>query len=206
EGFAVPDQAMTRALDNLSNQVSYATDFSEGGEDLAYALLDLARAGRAAISDLRYYFEAKLDNFSSPLAKAQLGAALALYGDRTRAAEAFAAAVEDLEKPDERYRYRADYGSRLRDTAAVLALAAEFAPAGIDLSALSQQLADLRDATSWSSTQEDAWTLVAAANLARSATAGKVTVDGEALEGTVYRKYDDVVIKGSPVKIGRAHV
>jgi len=201
EGFAVPDQAMTRALDNLSNQVSYATDFSEGGEDLAYALLDLARAGRAAISDLRYYFEAKLDNFSSPLAKAQLGAALALYGDRTRAAEAFAAAVEDLEKPDERYRYRADYGSRLRDTAAVLALAAEFAPAGIDLSALSQQLADLRDATSWSSTQEDAWTLVAAANLARSATAGKVTIDGEALEGTVYRKYDDVVIQGSPVTV-----
>ncbi len=204
EGFAVPDQAMTMALDNLSNQVSYASDFTSGGEDLAYALLDLARAGRAAISDLRYYFEAKLGNFSSPLAKAQLGAALALYGDRTRAADAFAAAVEDLKKADDRYRYRADYGSQLRDTAAVLALAAEFSPAGIDLSALSQQLADLRDAARWSSTQEDAWTLVAAANLARSATAGKVTVDGEALEGTVYRKYDDVVIQGSPVTVRNA--
>jgi uncharacterized protein YfaS (alpha-2-macroglobulin family) len=201
EGFTVPDQAMTMALDNLSNQVSYASDFSEGGEDLAYALLDLARAGRAAISDLRYYFEAKLDNFSSPLAKAQLGAALALYGDRTRAAEAFAAAVEQLQKPDDRYRYRADYGSQLRDTAAVLALAAEFSPTGIDLAKLSQQLADFRDAARWSSTQEDAWTLVAAANLARSATAGKVTVDGEAIEGTVYRRYDDVVLKGSPVTV-----
>jgi len=201
EGFAVPDQAMTMALDNLSNQVSYAADFSTGGEDIAYALLDLARAGRAAISDLRYYFEAKLDDFSSPLAKAQLGAALALYGDRTRAAEAFAVAVEELKKPDDRYRWRTDYGSQLRDTAAVLALAAEFAPTGIDLVALTQQLADLRDATRWSSTQEDAWTLVAAANLARSATAGKVTVDGEALEGTVYRRYDDVVIQGSPVTV-----
>jgi len=201
EGFAVPDQAMTMALDNLSNQVSYAADFSEGGEDLAYAMLDLARAGRAAISDLRYYLEAKLDNFSSPLAKAQLGAALALYGDRTRAAEAFAAAVEGLKKSDDRYRYRADYGSQLRDTAAVLALAAEFSPAGIDLVALTEQLANLRDAARWSSTQEDAWTLVAASALARSATIGKVTVDGEPLEGTVYRRYDDIVLKGSPVTV-----
>jgi len=201
EGYAVPDQAMTMALDNLSNQVSYASDFTSGGEDIAYALLDLARAGRAAIGDLRYYLEARLDAFSSPLAKAQLGAALALYGDRTRAAEAFAAAVEDLKVAEDRYRYRADYGSRLRDTAAVLALAAEFSPAGIDLAALTQQLADLRDATRWSSTQEDAWTLVAASALARSATLGKVTVDGEALEGTAYRRYDDVVIAGSPVTI-----
>jgi alpha-2-macroglobulin len=201
EGFAVPDQAMTMALDNLGNQLSYATDFSSGGEDIAYALLDLARAGRAAISDLRYYFEAKLDAFSTPLAKAQLGAALALYGDRTRAAEAFAAAVEGLKVPDDRYRWRTDYGSQLRDTAAVLALAAEFTPSGIDLGALTQQLADLRDATRWTSTQDDAWTLVAAANLARTAGTGKVTIDGEALEGTVYRKYDDVVIEGSPLVI-----
>src|SRR5690606_35927763 len=156
----------------------YATDFSSGGEDIAYALLDLARAGRAAIGDLRYYLEAKLNAFSSPLAKAQLGAALALYGDRTRAAEAFTAAVEALQQPDDRRRYRADYGSRLRDTAAVLALAAEFSPPGIDIAALSQQLADLRDAARWSSTQEDAWTLVAASALSRSAQSGKVTIDG----------------------------
>src|SRR5690606_35900378 len=138
---------------------------SSGGEAIAYALLDLARAGRAAIGDLRYYLEAKLDAFSSPLAKAQLGAALALYGDRTRASEAFAAAVDDLKKSEERYRYREDYGSRLRDTAGVLALAAEFSPAGIDLSALAEQLSGLRDAARGSSTQEDAWTLVAASAL-----------------------------------------
>ena len=38
----------------------------------------------------------KLDNFGSPLAKAQIGAALALYGERTRAETGFAAAVADL--------------------------------------------------------------------------------------------------------------
>jgi alpha-2-macroglobulin len=189
EGYAVPEQALTMALDSLGNQVSYATDFDRGGEGIAYALYDLARAGRASIGDLRYYLEARLHNFASPLAQAQLGAALALYGDRTRAATAFAAAVEGLERPERRNSYRVDYGSRLRDTAGVLALAAEFSPAGVDLVALTADLAERRDAQRYTSTQEDAWTLLAAAALARDAGDGTVTVDGEALTGTVYRRY-----------------
>jgi uncharacterized protein YfaS (alpha-2-macroglobulin family) len=190
EGYDVQDEAMSRALDNLSNQVSYASDFSDGGEAIAYALHDLARAGRAAIGDLRYYLEARLDAFGSPLAKAQLGAALALYGDRTRAATAFAAAIEGLKVPEEKYAYRMDYGSQLRDTAAVLALAAEFTPSGVDLAALAQQLADLRDKVRWTSTQEDAWTLVAAAALGRQASDGSINLDGETLSGSVYRRFD----------------
>ena len=191
EGYDVPDVALSRALDNLGNQVSYASDFSNGGQDIAYALHDLARAGRAAIGDLRYYLEARLDNFATPLAKAQLGAALALYGDRTRAAKAFQAAVESLKVPEERYAYRGDYGSRLRDTAAVLALAAEFEPSGVDLAGLTADLARLRDGVRWTSTQEDAWTLIAAAALGRQSADGSVSVDGEALTGAVYRRYDD---------------
>ncbi len=190
-GYTVPDTALSMALDNLVNQVSYATDFTSGGEDIAYALYDLARAGRAAIGDLRYYLEAKLDAFATPLAKAQLGAALALYGDRSRAAEAFAAAVEATATKDDPKVWRADYGSQLRDTAAVLALAAEAKPAGIDLAKLTQRLADLRDTVRWTSTQEDAWTLIAAAALAHEAGDGKVTIDDEALSGQIYRRYHD---------------
>jgi uncharacterized protein YfaS (alpha-2-macroglobulin family) len=189
KGFAIPDQAMQSALDNLGNQVSYASDFSNGGQDLAYALYDLARAGRAAIGDLRYYLEAKLDAFGSPLAQAHLGSALALYGDRTRAATAFEAAIEGLQTPDNPRSWRNDYGSQLRDTAAVLALAAEFTPAGVDLSALAKQLATLRDHERWTSTQEDAWTLVAAAALQKTATSGSITIDGQPLTGTVYQHY-----------------
>jgi len=200
-GYTVPELAMTRALDNLAAQLAYATDFSNGGEDVAYALYDLARAGRAAIGDLRYYLEARLDAFGSPLAKAQLGAALALYGDRTRAATAFEAAVEALGVSEERYRYRSDYGSRLRDTAGVLALAAEFTPSGIDLGALAEDLGNLRDAERWTSTQEDAWTLLAASALARQATDGSVTVDGEALTGSVYRRYDQEHFDGLTVEV-----
>ncbi len=190
-GYDVPERAMSQALDNLGNQVSYATDFEYGGQDVAYALYDLARAGRAAIGDLRYYLEARLDAFATPLAKAQLGAALALYGDRTRAATAFKAAVDSLSTwTEEPYSYRTDYGSKLRDTAAVLALAAEFTPSGIDLSALATDLGKLRDLTRYTSTQEDAWTLVAAAALARETSDSAVTIDGESLEGAVYRSYD----------------
>ncbi|MDC9825245.1 alpha-2-macroglobulin family protein [Devosia sp. ZB163] len=200
-GYEVPELAMSRALDNLSNQVSYAADFSLGGEDVAFALYDLARAGRAAIGDLRYYLEARLNNFGSPLAKAQLGAALALYGDRTRAATAFAAAVEGLGVAEERYKYRGDYGSLLRDTAGVLALAAEFKPSGVDIAELTTKLANMRDRERWTSTQEDAWTLVAASALGQSAADGSLAIDGEALTGSPYRRYDQEHFDGLTVEV-----
>jgi uncharacterized protein YfaS (alpha-2-macroglobulin family) len=189
-GYTVPEQAMSMALDNLSNQLAYATDFDNGGQGIAYALYDLARAGRAAMGDLRYYLEARLNQFGSPLAKAQLGAALALYGDVTRANTAFVAAVEGLGKADNPRVYRDDYGSRLRDMAGVLALAAEFKPQGVDLVDLANQLAKLRDRARYTSTQEDSWTLLAAAALGQSASDGSILVNGETLEGEVYRRYE----------------
>ena len=202
KGYAVPELALTRALDNLGNQVSYATDFSSGGEALAYALYDLARAGRATIGDLRYYVEARLDAFATPLAKAQLAAALALYGDRTRAATAFQAAVEMLAVPEPSgYRYRADYGSRLRDAAGVLALAAEFRPGGVDIGALSSELQRLRDVARYTSTQEDAWTLLAAATLGEDAASGAVSIDGVPLTGDAYRRYPEEDLARSTLEV-----
>jgi len=190
KGYAVPQQALGMALDNLGNGVSSAADFDHGGEAIAYALYDLAKAGKAAIGDLRYYYEAKLDNFATPMAQAQLGAALSMYGDRARASKAFAEAISGLARPDNPYAYRTDYGSRLRDMAGVLALAAETSPPGIDIGALTQKLADLRDVAGYTSTQEDAWTLLAAASLAKESDNGTVTIDGKALTGAVYRRYD----------------
>lgn len=189
-GYKVPEEAMSMALDNLANQLSYAADFDNGGEDVAYALHDLARAGRVAMGDLRYYFEARLDAFATPLAKAQLGAALALYGDKTRANRAFAAAVESLGTPENTKRYRLDYGSKLRDTAGVIALAAEFRAEGVDLLALTNQLAKMLDRARYTSTQEESWTLLAAAALGQSTVDGTITLNGEALAGHVYRRFE----------------
>src|SRR5512145_1831626 len=99
-GFAVRQQPFKMALDRLANYISYAQDFDRGGEDRAYALYVLARNGRAPIGELRYYVDTKLDSFATPLAQAQLGAALAMMGDRPRADRAFQAALRALAEDD----------------------------------------------------------------------------------------------------------
>ncbi len=165
-GHQVPDQAFRRALDNLRNQVNYAPDFTGGanggGRDLAYALMVLAREGAAAIGDLRYYADVKADDFSSALAQAQLGAALASYGDQQRADALFAKAVARVSGllEDEGSRiYRADYGSNYRDAAALLTLAVEAGTNVVDREALADRLARPIDSLS---TQEATWGLMAA--------------------------------------------
>ncbi|MGI9405887.1 MAG: alpha-2-macroglobulin family protein, partial [Hyphomicrobiaceae bacterium] len=72
QGHVVPERALGQSLDRLQNFVTYAGDFKSGGEAVAYSLYVLARNGRAPIGDLRYYADTRLENFSTPLAKAQL--------------------------------------------------------------------------------------------------------------------------------------
>jgi alpha-2-macroglobulin len=85
-GFAVPDTAFRLALDRLRNQVSLAPEPNkDGGRNLAYALYVLARNGAAPIGDLRYIADTKLGDVTTPIAKAQIAAALAALGDRVRA-------------------------------------------------------------------------------------------------------------------------
>ena len=124
--FAVPSQAFDQALDRLRNEVVNAPEPNkDNSAALAYALYVLARNGRPVIGDLRYLTDAKLDAFTTPLAKAQLAAALAMLGDQARAAGAFGAALKALDAERDEGVSRPDYGSRLRDAAAVLALVAE---------------------------------------------------------------------------------
>ena len=84
-GYAVRQQALQPGAGPAANYIGYAQDFAAGGEGRAYALYVLARNGRAPIGELRYYVDTKLDSFATPLAQAQLGAALAMMGDRPRA-------------------------------------------------------------------------------------------------------------------------
>ena len=131
-----------------------------GGEDLAYALYVLARNARAVIGDLRYYAEAKLDVFATPMARAQLGAALALYGDKPRADRAFASALALLNEGEADLGWRLDFGSSLRDAAALLALAAESGTGAVDLVALAARIDRLGALDGRLSTQEQAWLLL----------------------------------------------
>jgi hypothetical protein len=91
----------------------------------AYALYVLAKAGKADLGQVRYFHDARLGKDPSPLARAQIGAALAHLGDRARARLAFRAADEALARG---YRNTGDYyQTPLRDLAGVTALTAEAA-------------------------------------------------------------------------------
>jgi uncharacterized protein YfaS (alpha-2-macroglobulin family) len=204
-GHAVPDRAFGQALDNLQNQLSYSDDMESGGEATAYALYVLARNKRAAIGDLRYYVDTRLKKFTSPLSKAQLGAALALYGERERAQQAFDAAIVDLSpqldlKPDE-ISTRRDYGSRLRDAAGTLALMLEVKPAFPLDQALVERLNELRAATRRTSTQENAWMLLAAHGLMQSSGQLDLAVDGTPVAGSLFASFERAEVDMKPVQI-----
>jgi uncharacterized protein YfaS (alpha-2-macroglobulin family) len=200
EGYPVPDTAFALAVENLRNRLAYAPDFETGGEDLAYALYVLARNARAVIGDLRYYAEARLESFATPLARAQLGAALALYGDRPRSDTAFRSALTHLERAREpRDAWRPDYGSTLRDAAAILALAAESGTTAIDLQALAARVQSEWDAGEPTSTQEQVWLLLAAHALMRGANRPGLALDGQTVEGPFYRRFAGEVLAAAPV-------
>ena len=201
-GYSVPPLAFDNAVDNLRNRLAYAGDFSDAGQDVAYALYVLARNGRAAIGDLRYYAETKLSAFATPLAKAQIAAGLALYGDRPRADAAFRAALADLDSgSDDGDAWRRDYGSALRDAAALLALAAEAGTGALDLTSLAQRVEARREAAPYTSTQDDAWVLLAAQALMQGAARPELTIDGQSLSGPLYRRLDGANLLARPLVI-----
>src|SRR5690606_3329660 len=70
-GYLVPVQGFTAALDNLQNQLAYTTDIQDRGTEIAYALYVLARNRKASVGDLRYYADARIEEFASPMARAQ---------------------------------------------------------------------------------------------------------------------------------------
>ncbi|MDF1718013.1 MAG: alpha-2-macroglobulin family protein [Antarcticimicrobium sp.] len=192
EGHPVPDRALRQALDNLRNRVNYAPDFDAGDEaggSIAYALMVLAREGAAAMGDLRYYADVKGGDFATPLAAAQLGAALAAYGDQPRADAMFLRAARMIEtRPETGRLWRADYGTGLRDAAGLLALATEAGSSAVDADALTARItrADLRP-----STQEAAWSLLAAHALIKSPEKSGLRVDGAPVTGPFVQMRED---------------
>ncbi len=188
-GHTVRPVAFNQALDRLLSYTSYAQDFESGGEPRAYALYVLARNGRAPVGELRYDVDTRLDKFGSPLSQAQLGAALAMIGDKPRAERAFAAAMKRLGEPDPGSP-RSDYGSLLRDSAAVLTLVAETSTVRSEMPRLTGVIAKAFAARSYTSTQEQAWMLLAAHALGQQGKAMRLTVNGAAHQGELMRAID----------------
>lgn len=200
-GVNVPSQGFSRALDRLQNFISYAEDFDKGGEDRAYALYVLARNGRAPVGELRYYADTRIDRFSTPLAKAQVGAALAMMGDKVRAERAFATALAAMSDATPDSGYRGDYGSTLRDGAALLTLASENGIAKEDEPKLASVIAKAYETRSYTSTQEQAWMLLAAKALNDEVANARLTVDGKPVSGPVLRGLTPAELKNGGLTI-----
>ena len=176
ERYLVPDNAWKRGLDYLRERLS-SDDFAEAELGWrAYALYVLARQQQAAIGDLRYLHDNHLQKLPTALAQAQLGASLARYGELERAKEAFSAALNRQERSAVR-----DYGTPLRDRAALLTLLAESGVLPERLPPLAEQVAAEFNQRRYASTQEQAWLLLAAHALLKQSSPLRLAVEGQTI-------------------------
>jgi uncharacterized protein YfaS (alpha-2-macroglobulin family) len=189
-GFPVPDVAFKLAVERLRNSVGNAEEPRKtGGRDLAYALYVLARNGAAPVGDLRYFADTKLDDFATTIAKAQIAAALGMLGDRARAERVYAEALRSL-APQPVLEYgRTDYGSILRDAAALVTLASEGGAPRATITGAIERVEAARGLTPYTSTQENAWMVLAARALAKDTTGVSLDVAGEKRQGALNRSF-----------------
>ena len=197
QGAAIPDTAYERALAAM-RQISRPEGFASVGyrmaypgwwlssEDAskraterlrsrasAYALYVMAKAGRGDLARLRWWHDVQMKSEASPLAKAQVGAGLALMGDRARAHDALVQAVQGLG-----YQEEGDwYQSPLRDLAGVVAYAYEAGEVGIARNLQDRLEGQVRDPDRLN-TQEQARLLQAAHAMLRASGAPRIAAAG----------------------------
>ncbi len=193
-GYVVPSEALNRAFTAMANVAQgdawriygYDTDVWESrwhsdtedklmNRSAPFALYVMAKAGQADISRLRYMHDRELRQIESPLARAHLGAALAILGDRSRATNAFEAAVDGLG-----YENDGDYyQTPLRDLAGILALAAEVEMMDV-MTELSERLGEDTPDAARLTTQEKAFLLLASDALSRGEASPNIETSAEA--------------------------
>ncbi len=187
-GFEVPPAAFTLALDRLRNYAGNAPEpAKDGGRELAYALYVLARNGVSPIGDLRYIADVKLADVATPTAKAQIAAALAMLGDKVRSDRVYLAALDSIAPSPKLDLGRADFGSALRDSAALVTLASEGRAPQKTIDDAIMRIDAARALSAVTSTQENAWLVLAARALVKQLSAISLSVNGETRQGALYR-------------------
>ena len=200
KGFAVPEGALNQAVDYLRNQVGNSPYVQQGrGEDVAYALYTLARAGRAPAGDLKYFADTKIGDFGTAMARAQIAAALGMLGDKPRANAAFRSAADLLQSEANgtipaAWNY---YGSPLRDAAAIVALAENGNAGPPVIQAALKVISDERAKSRYASTQEMTWMVLAARSIVEQARSVALDVDGSAHQGAFYKVYRGCHTRGA---------
>ncbi|MGZ8370806.1 MAG: alpha-2-macroglobulin family protein, partial [Caulobacteraceae bacterium] len=192
-GAAVPQAAIDRALNAMRMvsrpdgfaSVAYRMEYPEwwaGNKEAsematkrmrsraaAYALYVMAKGGRGDLARLRWYHDVQFKTEASPLARAQVGAGLAMMGDRARARSAFKQAASALG-----YKDASDwYQSELRDLGGVIALAYEAGETATAQSLQTRLAGTVKDPDQLN-TQEQARLLQAADRMLKAA--GRITI------------------------------
>jgi alpha-2-macroglobulin len=187
-GFEIPASSYTLAIDRLRNYVATAAEPNKnGGRELAYALYVLARNGAAPIGDLRYIADVMLSDVATPIAKAQIAAALAMVGDKARAENVYLAALNAISPQPMLDLGRSDFGSALRDAAALVTLASEGRASQKTIDDAVFRIDRARSLSSATSTQEDVWLVLAARAIAKQVNGISLMVNGAPHQGTLYR-------------------
>jgi uncharacterized protein YfaS (alpha-2-macroglobulin family) len=150
-GYDVPDAAYQHAADWLRSFV----DVGRGPYYArAYAFYALARVGQAKAGDLRYFAETYGAQIRTRLGLGHIAAALAIVGESERAEALFEQAI--AKRRPHYSTWIDDYGSDLRDGAALAALLAETYPSSTRLQRLASELDQAFDRRDYFSTQEEA--------------------------------------------------
>ena len=155
--YHVSDATLELALSNIKRHAANRRKDTEFY--VAYAQYLLARLGEVSASQVRYFADHSGAKIKNPLAKAQLGAALYFVGERSEGARYFDKAVRSSRGKHNVY----DYGSGLRDSAAIAALIAEVLPDAEHMAALAEALERDIGKKKWLNTQEMSWLTRAAA-------------------------------------------
>ncbi len=176
-GATVPDVPMAEALKHLSEEA--ANQYRTGADEIsaqAYRLYVLALAGQGRPGAARILAETP-NRVPTPLARAQIAAALALAGDKARAEPMFVAALDGVT----RTYWAADYGSALRDRAAIAVLLGESGLLPQRLATLIGLLPGAELKPEAASTQEQAWLAAASAVLGKGLPPVAASLDGVTL-------------------------
>ena len=141
----------------------------------AYAMYVLSKAGAGDIAMVRYFFDNYAKNLPDTLSLAQISAALSVYGDQERARTGFEMA---LGKYKTKLVSWADYGSDIRDLAAIITLISESQVKNIDYATELNLLTSWLQNRRYLSTQEQLWLVLAARSLAGQNVNLNLTVNG----------------------------
>ncbi|WP_286828044.1 MULTISPECIES: alpha-2-macroglobulin [Kordiimonas] len=174
-GYYVPDGAITLAFGRLKGMVA------RRGRGLleatAYAHYILARHGEVSASEVRYFTDQFGKKLRTPLASAQLAGALSTVGETEKAEEFFVRAIRG-HRPN--HSVHGDYGSRLRDVAALTTILAETGTNATHMAKLAEELEASVAKDQWLSTQEKAWLARAAASYAADGSSATIfEINGE---------------------------